>query len=516
MWKMCTANIFRKLATTFIFVVCYSVNFSASLEVELDPKRCLVWGPGLKSHFNVPVRYFYIQAVGTSGNILTDSVGENAFKVGVTLENSKNHVRMRVEVLDRLDGVYIVRLKPFSAPENVVISVKHNGEHVADSPYRVKGPIYQENCNCPMQNLTRWYQELECPQSYEQIDRDLSHFSSIDMGIVGPEAVSRFSNRGQHSLCHYKIIDNKVYRKTHGDLVDFKMFTDATIMSLARKVKLPDVEFFVNLGDWPLENRKPDQGAVPIVSWCGSDSSYDIVMPTYDITEATLEMLGRVSLDIFSVQANTGPKWAEKSDVAFWRGRDSRKERLALAELSQKHPDMVDAALTFMFFFPKNDKYGPTVKPVSFFDFFKSKYQLNIDGTVAAYRFPYLLAGDSVILKQDSEYYEHFYKRLSPWKHYIPVKHDLSDLLEKIQWARDHDEEAQKIVQNAQQFARENLVPSEILCYHVKLFEELSKRLKSKPVVGDGFELLQHPADAFDSVCECRRLKKKSTGKDEL
>lgn len=59
------------------------------------------------------------------------------------------------------------------------------------------------------------------------------------------------------------------------------------------QVRLPDVEFFVNLGDWPLEQRKPKDGAVPILSWCGSDSTYDIVMPTYDITEATLEMLGR-------------------------------------------------------------------------------------------------------------------------------------------------------------------------------------------------------------------------------
>ena len=82
--------------------------------------------------------------------------------------------------------------------------------------------------------------------------------------------------------------------------------------------------------------------------------------------------LFRVSLDIFSVQANTGPKWENKSDVAFWRGRDSRQERLDLVELSQKRPDVVNAALTFMFFFKKNDsKYGSSVKPVSFFDFFK-------------------------------------------------------------------------------------------------------------------------------------------------
>lgn len=73
------------------------------------------------------------------------------------------------------------------------------------------------------------------------------------------------------------------------------------------------------------------------------------------------------------------------------------------------------------------------------------KYQINIDGTVAAYRLPYLLAGDSVVLKQDSAYYEHFYNELQAWEHYIPIRADLGDLLEKVQWARDHDEEVMLI-----------------------------------------------------------------------
>lgn len=73
------------------------------------------------------------------------------------------------------------------------------------------------------------------------------------------------------------------------------------------------------------------------------------------------------------------------------------------------------------------------------------KYQINIDGTVAAYRLPYLLVGDSVVLKQDSIYYEHFYNELQPWKHYIPVKSNLSDLLEKLKWAKDHDEEVRSV-----------------------------------------------------------------------
>lgn len=72
---------------------------------------------------------------------------------------------------------------------------------------------------------------------------------------------------------------------------------------------------------------------------------------------------------------------------------------------------------------------------------FQYKYQLNIDGTVAAYRFPYLLAGDAVVFKQDSYYYEHFYKSLKPNIHYIPFKRDLSDLEEKLKWAKSHDKE---------------------------------------------------------------------------
>jgi len=51
------------------------------------------------------------------------------------------------------------------------------------------------------------------------------------------------------------------------------------------------MEFFVNLGDWPLV--KLSTNPLPILSWCGSDNTLDIVMPTYDLTESTLETMGR-------------------------------------------------------------------------------------------------------------------------------------------------------------------------------------------------------------------------------
>ena len=65
------------------------------------------------------------------------------------------------------------------------------------------------------------------------------------------------------------------------------------IMIFFFQVRLPDVEFFINLGDWPLEKRSISEKPVPIFSWCGSDDTKDIVMPTYDMTESTLETMGR-------------------------------------------------------------------------------------------------------------------------------------------------------------------------------------------------------------------------------
>ena len=140
----------------------------------------------------------------------------------------------------------------------------------------------------------------------------------------------------------------------------------------------------MNLGDWPLASKREE--FLPIVSWCGSDESHDIILPTYEITEATLEMMARQSLDIFSVQGNTGPKWNEKLNKAFWRGRDSRQERLDLVLISRKYPFLIDAGLTNMFFFRELEhmqKYGPLVKPVSFFDFFKVSFlRLDFDRNV--------------------------------------------------------------------------------------------------------------------------------------
>lgn len=72
--------------------------------------------------------------------------------------------------------------------------------------------------------------------------------------------------------------------------------------------------------------------------------------------------------------SNTGPNWINKIAKGFWRGRDSRRERLDLVSMARKHPDLLNASLTNFFFFQDEEKeYGPKVKHLSFFDFFQVK-----------------------------------------------------------------------------------------------------------------------------------------------
>lgn len=138
------------------------------------------------------------------------------------------------------------------------------------------------------------------------------------------------------------------------------------------------------------------------------------------------------------------------------------------------------------------------------------KYQLNIDGTVAAYRFPFLLAGGSLVFKQTSKYYEHFYNELIPYEHFIPVKEDLSDLVEKILWAKENDETARKIAKNGQHFANDNLLPKDIYCYYANLLNEFSKRVVSPVRVLGTMEKVE--ASKKNQLCDCISLERK----DEL
>ncbi|XP_059961592.1 protein O-glucosyltransferase 3 isoform X1 [Mesoplodon densirostris] len=479
-------------------------------EAPVSAPRSLVWGPGLRAGVVLPVRYFYLQAVNSEGQNLTRSPpGQTLFKVVIKSLSPKELARIHVpKPLDRNDGTFLMRYRMYeTVSEGLKIEVLYGDEHVAQSPYILKGPVYHEYCECPEEDPQAWQKTLSCPAKEPQIAKDFASFPSINLQQMLNEVPKRFGDE-RGAIVHYTILSNLIYRRSLGKYTDFKMFSDEILLSLARKVLLPDLEFYVNLGDWPLEHRKVNEtpGPLPIISWCGSLDSQDVILPTYDITHSTLEAMRGVTNDLLSIQGNTGPSWINKTEKAFFRGRDSREERLQLVQLSKDNPQLLDAGITGYFFFQEKEKELGKAKLIGFFDFFKYKYQVNVDGTVAAYRYPYLMLGDSLVLKQDSPYYEHFYMALKPWKHYVPIKRNLSDLLEKVEWAKENDEEAKKIAKEGQLTARDLLQPHRLYCYYYRVLQTYAERQTSKPEIRDGMELVPQPDDSA-SICQCHRKR---------
>jgi len=479
---------------------------AVALAVKVDPSKTLIWGPGLTDDANLPVRYFYIQAMDRHSNPITKDLGKEAFSFTV---KSPGSVRVRVwtQMLNLQNGKYIARFRAYGYGGSLSIAVTHKDKHIPGSPFYV-GEMSSDDCYCPLP-MNKWMNALECPRSFPQIKIDLQPHRVIQLEGLRAKMLERFR---RVSFCHYAIKNNEIFRECHGRTTDFKIFTDEILLSLSKKTTLPDMELFWNLGDWPLEVHKDDP--LPMISWCGSQETQDIILPTYDLTGSVLNMMGRVSLDVFSVQAHEAPLWEDKVPKALFRGRDSRRERLNLCEISQNNSELVDAAITNYFFFRADEKkHGKKVKPISFMKFFDNKYQLNVDGTVAAYRFPYLMLGTSVVMKQNSDYYEHFYRQMKPHVHYIPIKHSLADVVEKVGWARNHDDEVRKIQKAGMKKAREILTPVNILCYHAVAFNEMAARQNGTVTVLESMEKVNHKENKPN--CNCR-LDRKKIKKDEL
>ncbi|CAG2118092.1 unnamed protein product [Medioppia subpectinata] len=153
--------------------------------------------------------------------------------------------------------------------------------------------VWSERCVCRRPD---WSQLMNCDQmsqQFTQIDSDLSRFNTsdgIDFDKVLDEMQTRFAPHNRsYSFCHYQIVDNEAYKQCYGEYVGFAQFIDEILKSLLAKTSLPDFEFVSNLGDWPLSDKRT-KPPLPVFSWCGSKDFNDIVIPTYELTESSLQM----------------------------------------------------------------------------------------------------------------------------------------------------------------------------------------------------------------------------------
>lgn len=88
---------------------------------------------------------------------------------------------------------------------------------------------------------------------------------------------------------------------------------------------------------------------------------------------------------------------------------------------------------------------------------------IDIEGNGYSGRLKYLLWSHRPLLLVDRPHKEFFFEFLKEWEHYIPVKRDLSDLVEKAKWCKDNYDKALQIAENAYQFSKIHLTRN--ACY---------------------------------------------------
>jgi hypothetical protein len=74
-----------------------------------------------------------------------------------------------------------------------------------------------------------------------------------------------------------------------------------------------------------------------------------------------------------------------------------------------------------------------------------------------------------------------YFPLLQPYVDHIPVKADLSDLAEKIQWCREHDAECKAIGENAKKFYDKYVARSALLDYVEMCCRHMARRYVPPP-----------------------------------
>ncbi|XP_045165596.2 protein O-glucosyltransferase 1-like [Mercenaria mercenaria] len=297
---------------------------------------------------------------------------------------------------------------------------------------------------------------------------------------------------------HYQIINHKLYRE------DACMFparcsgVEHFILEIIKK--LPDMEFILNTRDWPQSSRY--QAPLPVFSFSKVPrQSWDIMYPAWTFWEGGPAVwpiyptgLGRwdEQREIIPKAAKKWP-WEKKLNKGYFRGSRTSDERDPLVLLSRNEPDLVDAQYTKnQAWKSKADTLGADpAKEVRLEDHCDHKYLFNFRGVAASFRFKHLFLCDSVVFHVGEDWMEFFYSAMKPWVHYIPVRQDLTDVRELLQFAQENDAVVHKIALRGRQFIWDHLRMEDVSCYWLKLLKQYAKLLSFKPTRNKSFKQIK-------------------------
>lgn len=280
---------------------------------------------------------------------------------------------------------------------------------------------------------------------------------------------------------------------------------------LCQSKKVPNIDFFINRRDFPIlrkdrkypyvevSNKNIDiKNPCPILSMCTTDEYSDIPIPTWDDWGRvcyredkiffTSNYINRTNKEYPKIPKM---KWEDKIPQAIFRGSSTGNEvtiednpRLKIATMNSKY---LNAGITKWNIRPRvikknghnvistimiDDLDIKLVKPMSPIEQSKYKYIINIDGHSSAFRISLEMQMNSIILIVDSKYKLWNTYDLEDGVHYIGIKRDLSNLIEKIEWCENNPDECNKILENMKKYSKK-LTKNNMIKYLQKVLWKL-------------------------------------------
>jgi hypothetical protein len=134
---------------------------------------------------------------------------------------------------------------------------------------------------------------------------------------------------------------------------------------------------------------------------------------------------------------------------------DTKPARIQFINLSKKHPNKLIYIST-----PKYNKNDPAIMSWSEIKY-NFKYLIDLPGhTYSTKIYTFLFCKRLIFLFEKRTHEFKWEDKLKPFIHYIPVKNDLSDIIDKFNWAENNEKEVEKIINNAFQLGIKELHPN--------------------------------------------------------
>jgi len=236
-------------------------------------------------------------------------------------------------------------------------------------------------------------------------------------------------------------------------------------VDLLSRPQVPDGDWAADLGDAVTEDG-------PVLGFC-SNRAASLLVPDRGFYASRGYARARR-------QAAAAPTFADRDDLVVWRGRATGHGVVANATMAATDTDLLQRVRMCLLLGGETGRAlgvdarivagrhqaedateacrraGIIRDPLPEASWTGRRFAIDIDGYSNAFSnlFIRLLYGCCVIkIASPSGFRQWYYDRLEPWRHYLPVAADMSDLVERIDWCRRHPEACRDIAAAGQAFA---------------------------------------------------------------